>query len=203
METISIYSSHPFSISSATCEHQLLLGPWNLGVSVPCFSWETWRSWDRATVTDLQLTMALRACGLIIFRRCLIPKMDNAAIEFLLLQASDGIHHWTPPKGHVEPGESDLETALREAQEEAGIEAGQLTIIEGFRRELNYVAREKPKTVIYWLAEVKDYDVEVRLSHEHQAFRWLGLREACQLAQFKEMKAVLQEGHQFLCSTVV
>lgn len=43
--------------------------------------------------------MALRACGLIIFRRRLIPKVDNTAIEFLLLQASDGIHHWTPPKG--------------------------------------------------------------------------------------------------------
>ncbi|XP_068830685.1 bis(5'-nucleosyl)-tetraphosphatase [asymmetrical] [Capricornis sumatraensis] len=145
--------------------------------------------------------MALRACGLIIFRRRLIPKVDNTAIEFLLLQASDGIHHWTPPKGHVEPGESDLETALRETQEEAGIEAGQLTIIEGFRRELSYVAREKPKIVIYWLAEVKDCDVEVRLSHEHQAYRWLELEDACQLAQFEEMKAALQEGHQFLCST--
>jgi hypothetical protein len=43
--------------------------------------------------------MALRACGLIIFRRRLIPKVDNSTIEFLLLQASDGIHHWTPPKG--------------------------------------------------------------------------------------------------------
>lgn len=43
--------------------------------------------------------MALRACGLIIFRRRLIPKVDNNSIEFLLLQASNGIHHWTPPKG--------------------------------------------------------------------------------------------------------
>uniref|UniRef100_A0AAA9TWM6 Bis(5'-nucleosyl)-tetraphosphatase [asymmetrical] n=2 Tax=Bos TaxID=9903 RepID=A0AAA9TWM6_BOVIN len=103
--------------------------------------------------------------------------------------------------GHVEPGESDLETALRETQEEAGIEAGQLTIIEGFRRELSYVARAKPKIVIYWLAEVKDCDVEVRLSREHQAYRWLELEDACQLAQFEEMKAALQEGHQFLCST--
>lgn len=101
----------------------------------------------------------------------------------------------------MESGENDLEAALRETQEEAGIEAGQLTIIEGFRRELNYVARKKPKTVIYWLAEVKDCDVEIRLSHEHQAYRWLGLDAACQLAQFKEMKVALQEGHQFLCST--
>lgn len=43
--------------------------------------------------------MALKACGLIIFRRRLVPKVDNTTIEFLLLQASDGIHHWTPPKG--------------------------------------------------------------------------------------------------------
>lgn len=146
--------------------------------------------------------MALRACGLIIFRRRLTPKVDNNSIEFLLLQASNGVHHWTPPKGHVDPGENDLETALRETREEAGIEADQLTIIEGFRKELNYVAWQKPKTVIYWLAEVKDYDVEIRLSNEHQAYRWLRLDEACQLAQFKEMKAALQEGHQFLCSTV-
>ncbi|XP_037663746.1 bis(5'-nucleosyl)-tetraphosphatase [asymmetrical]-like [Choloepus didactylus] len=145
--------------------------------------------------------MSLRACGLIIFRRRLVPKLDNSAVEFLLLQVSDGIHHWTPPKGHVEPGENDLEAALRETWEETGIEAGQLTIIEGFRRELNYVARKKPKTVIYWLAKGKDYDVEIHLSPKHQAYRWLRLDEACQLAQFKEMKEVLQEGHQFLCST--
>ena len=95
-----------------------------------------------------------------------------------------------------------METALRETQEETGLKASQLTIIEGFRRQLNYVARKKPKTVIYWLAEVKDGNVEIRLSHEHQAYHWLGLDEACQLAQFEEMKAALQEGHQFLCSTV-
>ncbi|XP_059535418.1 bis(5'-nucleosyl)-tetraphosphatase [asymmetrical]-like [Myotis daubentonii] len=138
--------------------------------------------------------MALRACGLIIFRRCLIPKMNNTAVEFLLLQASDGIHHWSPPKGHVKPGENELETALQKTQEEAGLKASQLTMIEGFRRELNYMVREKPKTAIYWLAEVKDYDMEIHLSHEHQAYCSLGLDEACQLVQFKGMKAVLQ-GH--------
>lgn len=151
----------------------------------------------------LLLVCASFGSGLIIFRRHLIPKVDNSTIEFLLLQASNGIHHWTPPKGHVDPGETDLETALRETQEETGIEASQLTIIEGFRKELNYVAWEKPKTVIYWLAEVKDYNVEICLSQEHQAYRWLGLEDACQLAQFNEMKATLQEGHQFLCSTPV
>lgn len=43
--------------------------------------------------------MAVRACGLIVFRllaNCAPPK-DN--IEYLLLQTSYGEHHWTPPKG--------------------------------------------------------------------------------------------------------
>ena len=62
------------------------------------------------------------------------------------------------------------------------------------------MAREKLKTVIYWLAEVKDGDVEIRATHEQHADRWLRLGEACQLAQFEEMKVVLQEGHPFLCS---
>ncbi|XP_068958011.1 bis(5'-nucleosyl)-tetraphosphatase [asymmetrical] isoform X2 [Petaurus breviceps papuanus] len=98
-------------------------------------------------------TMSLRACGFIIFRRPRIPKVDNKAIEFLLLQTSYGTNHWTPPKGHVDPGESDLETAFRETREEAGLDASQLKIIEGFKSELNYVVNSKPKTVIYWLAE--------------------------------------------------
>ncbi|KAG8449917.1 hypothetical protein GDO86_016551 [Hymenochirus boettgeri] len=45
--------------------------------------------------------MALRACGLIIFRRCRpgTPAVTADGIEFLLLQTSYGENHWTPPKG--------------------------------------------------------------------------------------------------------
>lgn len=43
--------------------------------------------------------MAVRACGLIVFRLLAnsVPPPDN--IEYLLLQTSYGEHHWTPPKG--------------------------------------------------------------------------------------------------------
>lgn len=43
--------------------------------------------------------MVVRACGFIVFRLLtnLVPHADN--IQFLLLQTSYGIHHWTPPKG--------------------------------------------------------------------------------------------------------
>ncbi|XP_006270015.2 bis(5'-nucleosyl)-tetraphosphatase [asymmetrical] isoform X2 [Alligator mississippiensis] len=145
--------------------------------------------------------MALRACGLIIYRRlqpgCLSSKVGNN-IEYLLLQTSYGTHHWTPPKGHVDPGEDDLETALRETQEEAGLDSRQITLVEGFKKELQYAVRGKPKTVIYWLAEIKDHNTEIKLSDEHQDFRWLNLEEACKLAQYKDMQAVLRDAQQFL-----
>ncbi|XP_029437123.1 bis(5'-nucleosyl)-tetraphosphatase [asymmetrical] [Rhinatrema bivittatum] len=146
--------------------------------------------------------MALRACGLIIFRRLkpeapTLKAADN--IEFLLLQTSYGIHHWTPPKGHVDPGEDDLTTALRETEEEAGLNASQINLIEEFRKEIVYTVKNKPKTVIYWLAELKDATTEIKLSSEHQAFSWLQLPEACKLADYQDLQEVLKEAHQFLC----
>ncbi|XP_069482943.1 bis(5'-nucleosyl)-tetraphosphatase [asymmetrical] [Ambystoma mexicanum] len=147
--------------------------------------------------------MAFRACGLIIVRRLqqAAPAIcDN--IEFLLLQTSYGSHHWTPPKGFVDPGEDDMTTALRETQEEASLNSSQFRIIEGFKMELHYNVKSKSKTVIYWLAELKDYNTEVKLSCEHQDFRWLKLQEACKLAQYPEMQDALNKAHQFLCTKV-
>ncbi|XP_027521187.1 bis(5'-nucleosyl)-tetraphosphatase [asymmetrical] [Corapipo altera] len=146
--------------------------------------------------------MAVRACGLIIYRRLQQAPSSKVAdsIEYLLLQTSYGTHHWTPPKGHVDPGEDDLQTAFRETQEEAGLQASQLTLVEGYRKELHYPVRGKPKTVVYWLAEVKDCNTEIKLSEEHQAFQWLKLEDACKLAEYEDMQATLKEAHQFLCS---
>lgn len=100
----------------------------------------------------------------------------------------------------MDPGEDDLQTALRETQEEAGLNSNQFTLIEGFKKELQYIVRSKPKTVIYWLAEMNDYNTEIKLSDEHQAFRWLKLEEACRCARYKEMQAAFRDVHQFLCS---
>ncbi|XP_074851956.1 bis(5'-nucleosyl)-tetraphosphatase [asymmetrical] [Carettochelys insculpta] len=147
--------------------------------------------------------MALRACGLIIYRRLQTASPSSKvgdSIEYLLLQTSYGTHHWTPPKGHVDPGEDDLQTALRETQEEAGLNVSQFTLIEGFKKELQYLVGNKPKTVIYWLAEMKDYNTEIKLSDEHQAYCWLKLEEACKCAKYTEMQAAFRDVHQFLCS---
>ncbi|XP_041092147.1 bis(5'-nucleosyl)-tetraphosphatase [asymmetrical]-like [Polyodon spathula] len=143
--------------------------------------------------------MALRACGLIICRRLNgIALKRGEEVEFLLLQTSYGKHHWTPPKGHVDPGEDDLQTALRETQEEAGLGVEHFRILEGYRKELRYMVNSQPKTVVYWLAELCDSSTSVRLSEEHQDYRWLGVEEACQLSEYKDLQEALREAHSFV-----
>ncbi|XP_078077321.1 bis(5'-nucleosyl)-tetraphosphatase [asymmetrical] [Mustelus asterias] len=144
--------------------------------------------------------MTLRACGLIVFRRLHAVGFASAPpqIQFLLLQTSYGQHHWTPPKGHVDPGEDDLQTALRETEEEAGLKSKDFNVLDGYKKEMIYKVNNKPKTVIYWLAEVKDDNTEIKLSDEHQTFRWLSVEEACKLAKYQEMQEALREAHQFI-----
>ncbi|XP_022826592.1 bis(5'-nucleosyl)-tetraphosphatase [asymmetrical] [Spodoptera litura] len=128
-----------------------------------------------------------RAAGLVIFRSV------NQAIEFLMLQTSYGEHHWTPPKGHVDPGESDWVTALRETKEEAGLSEEDLEVFKDVTKVLNYNVNNKPKVVVYWLAKLKNPETKVQLSDEHQDLKWLSLREAQEIAGYEDMKALLLE----------
>ncbi|XP_072942706.1 bis(5'-nucleosyl)-tetraphosphatase [asymmetrical] [Epargyreus clarus] len=129
----------------------------------------------------------LQAAGLVIFR------YTNQMVQFLLLQTSYGEHHWTPPKGHVDPGEDDWTTALRETQEEAGLTKNDLEIYKDVTKTLEYYVNNKRKYVVYWLAQMKNPETKVTLSDEHQDFKWLGLKEAQDLSGFADMKQMLAE----------
>ncbi|XP_061720617.1 bis(5'-nucleosyl)-tetraphosphatase [asymmetrical] [Cydia pomonella] len=128
-----------------------------------------------------------RAAGLVIFRNI------NQAVQFLLLQTSYGEHHWTPPKGHVDPGESDWITALRETKEEAGLSENELLVYKDISKTLNYQVKGKPKVVVYWLAKLKNPEQPVTLSDEHQQLKWLPLEQAQEISGFDDMKQLLVE----------
>lgn len=91
-----------------------------------------------------------------------------------------------------------MQTALRETEEEAGLTASHLTVVQDFRRELNYIAHRKPKVVIYWLAKLLDPQTTVKLSHEHVEYKWVKLEEACQLAGYEDLQGVLRDCDAYL-----
>ena len=82
---------------------------------------------------------------------------------------------WDMPKGHVDEGESNRECALRELQEETGIEEKHLRIIDGFKYKDRYVVEnkrsKKRKTLIMYLAELVE-DVEI-VPTEHEGYEWV------------------------------
>lgn len=57
-----------------------------------------------------------------ILQACAVPfRRRKAALEFCLV-TSIGKRKWVFPKGIIDPGETDRQTALKEAHEEAGLE---------------------------------------------------------------------------------
>uniref|UniRef100_A0A6B2E6Y2 Bis(5'-nucleosyl)-tetraphosphatase [asymmetrical] n=1 Tax=Phlebotomus kandelakii TaxID=1109342 RepID=A0A6B2E6Y2_9DIPT len=132
------------------------------------------------------------AAGFLLFRR-----LSNQ-IEYLLLQASYGTGHWTPPKGHVEAGESEFDAALRETQEEAGYSKDDLKIYKDHYHEMFYKVKGNDKRVIYWLAELKNPHKEPQLSDEHVGRKWLPKDEAIALSGFTNFEEMVTKFHEII-----
>lgn len=85
-------------------------------------------------------------------------------------------HRLDLPKGHVDPGETLHQTALRETEEETGLVAEHLELDASFEFVLEYQVNSPkygsyPKRATYFLGWV-DSCFEVQLT-EHKAYEWL------------------------------
>lgn len=137
------------------------------------------------------MTKPIRSSGFIVFRHTLRRPL------FLLIQnAAHG--HWDFPKGHIDPGEDEMTSALRELREEAGIDS--IRTLPGFREKIHYymAGREQavPKEVTYFLGEVRDQ--KIRLSEEHSQHKWVPLEEALSLVRFENSRRLLTKAAAFL-----
>lgn len=63
---------------------------------------------------------------------------------------------------------------------------------------LQYDVRGKPKTTVYLLAELMKPDTEIKLSDEHQDFKWVSLDKACELVEHQTLQEVLKECSAFV-----
>lgn len=133
--------------------------------------------------------------GFVIYRR------THEGVKFLLLYRRGS--YWNFPKGHFEVGETSLEAALREVEEETGIRKSELRMINGFRAyEKFYFQRGEEKihdTVTLYLAET--HKAEVRISpREHSGFGWFVYDDAVKIVgkKYYGIKRILKQAHDFL-----
>ncbi|KAJ6634485.1 Bis(5'-nucleosyl)-tetraphosphatase [asymmetrical], partial [Pseudolycoriella hygida] len=98
--------------------------------------------------------------------------------------------------GHVDAGEDDFTTALRETSEEAGYTENDLVIHKDKAKVLNYEVsykgKKQDKIVTYWLAELKNEEQDPTLSDEHTEFRWLPKAAAVQLSGYKDFEQMVE-----------
>ena len=112
------------------------------------------------------MTRIVEAAGVVLFTR-------SKPTRFLLMKHTN---RWDLPKGHAEPGEEILDTALRETEEETGIAASKIEIDPDFRYVVEYEVKGKKrgdylKRVTYFLGYV-DRELKVRPT-EHIGFKWI------------------------------
>ncbi len=118
--------------------------------------------------------------GGIVFRRL------DAGTAILLVRAKRDPSAWIFPKGHIDPGESAAETAVRETSEEAGV-AGEAVAPIGAPLEFEYLGTRY--RVQYFLVR---YAGDTAQS-EGREKQWFPIDEALRHLRFDGMRELLEQ----------
>lgn len=120
-----------------------------------------------------------KSCG------CIIVKNKK-----VLLVYEKNRNFWGFPKGHMEAGETEVETALREVKEEVGLD---VEIDKERRYTLNYVIRDEiDKTTVLYIAKAKNEEI-VMQENEIENIRWCSFEEALNTLTFDNWKEMFKK----------
>ena len=137
-----------------------------------------------------------KSCGAIVFT------YENGIRKYVIIRET-GIYqgYCGFPKGHMEAGETEQDTAIREVKEETGLD---VELLDGFRQvDEHFLAREgRPndkKTNVYFLAEFHDQELKAQES-EVAEIVLMDYRDALESLQYNESKRELAEAESFMNS---
>jgi len=129
-----------------------------------------------------------KSCGAIIYRKY------HGNTEILLIKHIKS-GYWSFPKGHIEPGETELETAKREIREETGLE---VFIDTGFRETVTYSPRrDTSKTVVYFVGRAKTNDIRLQ-EEEIGDIKWVEIGQAQQYLTYENDKVIVGKARSFI-----
>ena len=130
-----------------------------------------------------------KSCGVIPCRQ------QNGEVEILLVEQIS--KSWSLPKGHMEAGETETETALRELGEETGLRA---VLNEKTRVTAEYpVGPKSRKEVVLFVGEICG-DVKLR-EGEIENFRWVPV---CKLHEYllPDIVSCVEKAMAIFCSRI-
>ena len=131
-----------------------------------------------------------KSCGAVIFRRI------GGTWNVLLIQHEKG-NHVAFPKGHVELGETEAQTAEREIREETGLS---VRVDTGFRAENTYMVRaDTEKRVVYFVAVTGDQPL-VAQRGEVREVSWEPVKTAPDRLTYARDGEIMKDAFAYLCS---
>ena len=128
-----------------------------------------------------------KSCGAVVYTK------DKLDIKFLLVRGPNNRVGF--PKGHIERGETEFETALREIYEETSLN---VMLKADFKEEYEYhINGFISKKVVYFLAEfnIKD-EYKIRDNKEIIEQRLISYEEARNLLRFSQDKEILRKAYE-------
>ncbi len=129
-----------------------------------------------------------KSCGGIVYRKF------HGNTEILLIKHIKS-GYWSFPKGHVEKGETEEETARREIKEETNID---VYIDPGFRETVTYSPRKDTrKDVVYFAARARNYDYKPQ-PQEIAEIRWVEIGQAHNLLAYDNDKLIANKAKSFI-----
>ena len=128
-----------------------------------------------------------KSCGAVVYR------MEASGPEFLLEHMIQG--HTSIPKGHVENGETEEETATREIREETNLE---VELDSRFRHTVSYSpAPGIQKEVVFFIARAVSEKL-INQECEVSALEWLPYEEALAAMTYDTDRETLSEAKRYL-----
>ena len=124
-----------------------------------------------------------KSCGGIIFYK------TRRNTKILLVKNNNG-RYWSFPKGHIEEGETEQETAVREIKEETGLD---VTIAGDFREISEYCPFGKiRKRVVFFLGRAFTDNVKIQ-EEEIDSYIWVDLQQARKLCSYENDLRIIEK----------
>ena len=129
-----------------------------------------------------------KSCGAIVYRKF------HGNTEILLIRHIKS-GYWSFPKGHVEAGETEVETAAREIKEETNVD---VLIDPGFRETVAFSPRrDTTKTVVYFVGKALNTDTKPQ-AEEISEIKWVEIGQAISHLTYDNDKLIVNKAKAFI-----
>ena len=123
-----------------------------------------------------------KSCGILVFDD------DKVLLVF------HNLGHYGFPKGHVEKGETEEETAIREVKEETNCDA---KIIPGFREVITYSPKPNVmKDVVFFIGEPLTMDLKPQEEETSDVF-FVKAKDALKMITHKDERELLEKAIEY------